>query len=62
MKAFQCSRCAQLQQDDISDKVFCPFAQPEPRFRAKTDRELYLEVFKPLPQTEVWHEPFGWEY
>ena len=24
MKAFQCSRCVQLQQDDLSDKVFCP--------------------------------------
>lgn len=61
MKAFQCSRCAQLQQDDISDNVFCPFAQPVPRFRDKSDRTLCLEAFKPLPPEKHWHEPFGWE-
>ena len=42
MKAFQCSRCVQLQQDDLSDKVFCPFAQPVPRYRDKSDREVSL--------------------
>lgn len=61
MKAFQCSRCVQLQQDSISDKVFCPFAQPAPRFRDKSDRELCLNAFKPLPPDGQWHERFGWE-
>ena len=48
MKAFQCSRCVQLQQDDLSDKVFCPFAQPVPRYRDKSDRErrIALEEIK----------------
>lgn len=61
MKAFQCSRCVQLQQDSISDKVFCPFTQPAPRFRDKSDRELCLNAFKPLPPDGQWHERFGWE-
>ena len=55
MKAFQCSRCVQLQQDDLSDKVFCPFAQPVPRYRDKSDRELCLAAFKSLPPERQWH-------
>ena len=61
MKAFQCSRCVQLQQDDLSDKVFCPFAQPVPRYRDKSDRELCLAAFKSLPPERQWHERFGRE-
>ena len=59
MKAFQCSRCVQLQQDDLSDKVFCPFAQPVPRYRDKSDRELCLAAFKSLPPERQWHERLG---
>lgn len=62
MKAFQCSRCSQLDQDDIDDKVFCKCGiNPLPQSRDKSDREECLKCFIELPREKHWHEKFHWE-
>lgn len=61
MKAFQCSQCANLQEDDAEDKCFCHAAMPLPAYRDKADRVMCLRAFKPLPPDKQWHEPFYWE-
>ncbi len=62
MKAFQCSKCEQLDEDDIYDKVFCKCGiQPMPKYREKTDKENCLTSFEELPKEKRWHEKFYWE-
>lgn len=60
MKAFQCSRCNQLQElDDFC--VCCIGIDPRPNKRVKGDAELCKEHFEPLTEKEIWHEKFSWE-
>lgn len=59
VKAFQCSTCANLQLAD--GKCMCHAAQPVPKYRDKSDKELCLAAYTPLLPNEQWHEKFYWE-
>ncbi|MEA4922189.1 MAG: hypothetical protein VB031_02340 [Eubacteriaceae bacterium] len=62
MKAYQCSKCRWLEEDDIDDIVFCRVgidARPSRRYQGLAKE--CLENFEPLDEKEQWHEPFYWE-
>lgn len=59
-KAYQCSRCALLQ--DCDEYVRCGVdIDPRPNQREKGDAELCRKSFKALPEKEEWHGKFAWE-
>ena len=61
VKAFQCSKCKQLQENDIDDTVFCSCGiDPRPNKRYKGDKELCQQCYDPLDD-EPWHSLFYWE-
>lgn len=60
MKAFQCSKCNLLLENDVDDTCFCAIGiDPRPKHRFDGDRETCVEGFKPV--AVEWHEPFYWE-
>lgn len=62
MRAFQCSKCKHLEQNDIDDTVFCGYGLDiRPSVRDKSDAEFCKVIFEKLEKDKQWHEPFRWE-
>lgn len=60
MKAYQCSKCANLQ--DCDEICECSIGiDPRIGYREKGDVKLCKENFKLLSEKEQWHEQFSWE-
>jgi len=60
MKAYQCSRCENLQ--DYDDYCNCSLEiDIRPNHREKGSTKLCKENFKPLKEEKQWHEKFSWE-
>jgi hypothetical protein len=60
MRAFQCSKCKQLEENDIDDKVFCGFGL-DLIHRDKADAIICKTCFEEIEKDKQWHEPFRWE-
>lgn len=62
VKAYQCSKCKQLQENDIEDNVFCQCGiDPVPGRRIKAGKEECLKSFEEIEEGKRWHEKFSWE-
>ena len=62
MKAYQCSKCKHLEENDINNKVFCSWGfDPRPVYRDKGIAKECKSHFEELDENERWHEPFYWE-
>lgn len=60
MRAYQCSRCARL--EDADEICVCmAHIDPRPNHREKGDAKICRENFEELPESEIWHEKFSWE-
>jgi len=60
MKAYQCSKCQNLQ--DLDERCDCCIGiDPRTNHREKGDAELCRQNFKPLEEKKQWHEKFHWE-
>ena len=59
MRAYQCSKCTELQ--DMDEYCCCPHLDIRPNYREKGDAKICKEHFKRLPEDEIWHQEFYWE-
>lgn len=60
MKAYQCSKCANL--CDLDERCDCPIGiDPRPNHRENGNAELCKKNFEPLEESKQWHEKFSWE-
>ena len=60
MKAYQCSKCAKLQ--DYYEYCQCVIGiDIRSNHREKGDVERCKENFEQLEKNKQWHEKFGWE-
>lgn len=54
MKAFQCSICKQLDNNDIDDKAFCKYGiDARRKYRDKADKEECLKCFEKIEEKGV---------
>ena len=60
MKAYQCSKCALLQDNDEVVSCTCGI-DARPNHRCDGDREKCLKNYEDLAIEERWHERFSWE-
>ena len=62
MKAYQCSRCRQLEEDDFEEKCFCSAGiDMRPQYRYKGLANECKAEFQPLDEDKIWHNKFRWE-
>lgn len=60
MKAYQCSRCTELYDND--EYCMCMAGiDPRPNHRQKGDAKVCKQNFKPLVENQIWNERFSWE-
>ena len=60
MKAYQCSKCENLQDYDESCQCL-EGIDPRPNHRVKGDTKLCKKEFRPLEEKQRWHKSFSWE-